>query len=53
MSVEALKYSRSTLCGSLFVGKQGKLPFIDNQFDKVIFADGIEAKTIIWLFEKP
>ena len=42
MSVEALKYSRSTLCGSFVCGEAGKLPFIDNQFDKVIFADVIE-----------
>ena len=42
MSTEALKYSRSTLQESFVCGGAGSLPFIDNQFDKIIFADVIE-----------
>ncbi|MEE3233042.1 MAG: class I SAM-dependent methyltransferase [Candidatus Latescibacterota bacterium] len=42
MSTEALRYSQSTLQGSFVCAGAGTLPFSDNQFDKIIFADVIE-----------
>ncbi len=42
MSIEALKYSQSTLEESFVNATAGTLPFRDNQFDKIIFADVIE-----------